>query len=197
MPNWFCSFNTCLGLGHGKVLDDLLELIVGKLAPGVHLLALLLTNATAHLGSEVELDSALAHVDDAIGAEDLAEGGLELIQSIAGHHGAGIGNAHELLGAVVLVVDGGLEKSLVDVLDGLLEVVDAAAPPAAVAAAATEGEATAAVTATAAESAADDGALHDGGLEGQEAESEERLALNVSDADDQNGQKKKGALHDF
>jgi hypothetical protein len=136
--------------GQGQVVHDLAHLGVGQLAGLVHDLALLVAGHAAHGGGQLEAGGGGGHVDEALGGEQGGHGALQLVESLLV---GGRDQAHVLLGAVVGVVDGGLQEHLIQ--GGLLVGDVAAVAPLAVRPAAT-------TAATAAESLADDGALNGG-----------------------------------
>ena len=135
-----------LGLRGDLVLKDVEELVVGERALRVDVGALLGSGQFADLGGQVELDGRAEDVDDGGGGGGLRDEGLEHggVLGVAAEvvedellHGGGAGGlgvnvADEGLGAVVVVLDGGLEHDLLD-LDGVvLGALNRSAPPAAV-----------------------------------------------------------------
>jgi len=132
-----------LGLGGDLVLQDVEELAVGEGALSVDLGALGRSGNLADLGSDVELDGGAESVDDGGAGRGLRDEGLEhggvllvsaevVVDELL--HGGGAGRlgvdvADESLGAVVIVLDGGLEHDLFN-LDGVvLSSLNGAAPP--------------------------------------------------------------------
>jgi len=139
-----------LGLGGDLVLEDVEESVVGEGALRVDVGALLGTSQLADLGGQVELDGGAEDVDDGGGGGGLRNEGLEhggVLGAAAevvedellhggGAGGLGVDVADEGLGAVVVVLERGLEHDLLD-LDGIvLGGLDGAAPAAAAVAAA-------------------------------------------------------------
>ena len=132
-----------LGLGGDLVLKDVGELAVGERALGVDVGALLGSGEFADLGGEVELDGGAEDVDNGgrgrgLRNESLEHGGLlgvaaevvedELLHG-GGAGGLGVDVADVGLGAVIVVLDGGLEHDLLN-LDGVvLAALNGSAPP--------------------------------------------------------------------
>lgn len=182
------SLNVDLGRVLDDLLDGVLQLVVGSLAAGVDLLALLLAGDAADGSGQVEFGSALGHIDVSVGAEHGGHGLFQLIHLIPGNDGAGVGLADEALGAVVLVVNAGLSKHGVNfdlIINGAAPTSAAIRTPAASASSAS----------TTTQGTANDGALDDGGLQEQKSAEEDGLGLDIGDADGQNGQGKEEGLH--
>lgn len=129
------------------VLDELGHVLVLGLAQGVDGVALLGAGHATDHGGKLEPDGGGGGVDEALlGLEERGHGLLHAVEALAGGV-AGVDQAHELLGAVVLVLQGGAQEQLVqelvlgDDLLGLAAVAPlAVAPPAAAATTTREGQ---------------------------------------------------------
>ena len=91
------------------------QLVGGHVAPGIDLLALGSAGFAAHHGSQVKLDSGLGDIDGIGRAE---EGVDALLGLVKGGIGLGMDLADELLGTVTSIIEGGIVKDGLEVING-------------------------------------------------------------------------------
>ncbi len=118
--------------GHGHGLHELGHVPVVGGAGGVDAVALLGAGHAAHDGGQLEAGGGRAGVDEALlGLEERSDAALHGVQVLLAGGVLGVGQAHELLGAVVVVLEGGLQEQVVQQLllgDDLLDGRAAVAP---------------------------------------------------------------------